>query len=207
MANPYIRIQEHLGIALRKLSVFEMRVTEGHDRSPDAVRCLADLQRVAHELDQAFNAVRHERQRVTNLAADAEAAMRRARKLFVESPSACLVVQRECAVIEEANTAASRLLNVSQRHLIGKPFTHFLQQDREMFLRQLQRRAETTADQWQVTLRPRERAVVRVRLNAIVDTEATAAIVLLPALNGTSTNDDLSRYAESGGHYTSPGAS
>lgn len=187
--DPYNRIQEHLGIALRKLSILETRGSAGQDRAQDVGHILAELQRVAQELDQAFSAVKWERQRVTNIAGEAEASLRLARKLFVESASACIVVRRDCAVIEEANAAASRLLNVSQRHLIGKPFTHFLQQDREMFLRQLQQDAETAADQWHVTLRPRERAVMQVLVNAIVNTEATTAIVLSPPVNGRSTAD------------------
>lgn len=197
MTDSYNRIQEHLGIALRKLSLFDMRVAAGQDPSREAARCLADLQRVAEELDQAFDAVKRERQRVAASADDADATMRRARTLFEGLPSACLVVQRGGALIDDANAAAARLLNTSQRHLIGKPFTNFLQQDRQLFLHQLQG-AGVSADQWHVTLRPRERAAVRVLVNAVVDTEGTAAIVLLPSVNAAAADDSASRFAEAG---------
>jgi PAS domain-containing protein len=207
MADPYHRIQEHLGAALRRLSLFEPRVTEGHGPSRETARCLADLRSVAEELDQAFDSVKRERQRLTVMAEEVDATMRRARKLFVELPGACIVVNRGSALIEDANAAAARLLNVSQRHLVGKPFTNFLQQDRELFLQQLQRGGEDGAERWHVTLRPRERALVQVLVNAIVETDATAAIVLLPAVHATATEEELSTYPESGPRYSSPGAS
>ena len=186
MVDPYTRIQEHLGSALRKLSRLQIRVGGAADTSRDVTQCLDALQYVAQEVDHAFGALKSERQRLVVVARDAESTMRRGRRLFVQSPSACLVLHRDGAAIADANAAASRLLNVSQRHLIGKAFTNFLQQDREQFLRQLQRDADRAADQWHVTLRPRERAQVRVRVDAIVDDKDTAAIVLSPAINGAS---------------------
>lgn len=190
MVDPYTRIQEHLGSALRKLSRSQIRV-DGEQNTPrDIIDCLDALQHVAQELDQAFGALKSERQRLMALAGDADARMRRARNLFAQSPTACLVLHRNGAAIADANAAASRLLNVSQRYLIGKAFTNFLQQDREEFLRQLRQDADGPADQWHVTLRPRERAQVRVRVNAIGDDEHTAAIVLSPAVNGTPVEDD-----------------
>jgi PAS domain-containing protein len=182
MVDPYNRIQEHLGTALRKLSLFETRVAAGSDTSRDAARCLTDMQLVAEELDQAFDALKRERLRLADVAAAAGATMRRAQRLFAQSPNPCLVLRRESAAIDEANAAASRLLNVSSRHLIGKAFTNFLQQDREAFLRQLQRGADGAAEYWDITLRPRERAIVRVRVNAIADNDHTAAIVLSQAV-------------------------
>ena len=188
MRDPYTRIQEHLGIALRKLSALETRAGAGHDPLKDASRCLFDLKHVATELNQAFDALKSERQRLDVVADDAAATMRRARELFVRSPSACVVLHRKDAAITDANAAASRLLNVSQRYLIGKAFTHFLQQDRDVFLRHLQQTGGVP-DQWHITLRPRERATVRVRLNAIVDNNDTAAIVLSPAADEAAPDD------------------
>ena len=198
MPDSYKRIQEHLGGALRKLSLFQDRVARGQDASRDLTRCLDDLRQVAWELDQAFDAIKGERQRVAVIAEDAEATMRRARALFVQSPSAWLVLHRDGAAIADANEAASRLLNVSHRHLIGKTFTNFLQQDRELFLRQLQlqRGTDVAAEQWHVTLRPRERALVRVLVNAIVDNEDTAAIVLSPAVTDASADGGAAGYVE-----------
>jgi PAS domain-containing protein len=196
MADPYHRIQEHLGQALRKLSLLQDRAAARQDIPRDVARCLTDLRQVAQELDHAFDAIKGERQRIAIVAQDADAAMRRARNLFGQSPSACLVLHRDHAAIADANEAASRLLNVSHRHLIGKTFTNFLQQDRELFLQQLQRGADGVADQWHVTLRPRERALVRVLVNAIADNQDTAAIILLPAVTGALMDGGAAGYAE-----------
>ena len=199
MADPYNRIQQHLGIALRSLSLFDSRAAGGHDTPRDSARCLADLLLVAEELDHAFGALKSERQRLTTIAHEAETTMRRARKLFVQSPNACLVLLRDGAAIADANPAASRLLNMATRYLIGKPFTNFLHQDRDLFLRQLKDVTDEDVDGWQVTLRPRERAGVRVVVKAIADTalEDTAAIVLWPAGNGTAAEDATPESAES----------
>jgi PAS domain-containing protein len=195
MVDPYTRIQQHLGAALRKLSLFGTHLAAGHETARDESRCVADLEHVANELNQAFDALKLERQRLVSATSEADAAMRRARELFARSPSACVVLHREGAAIAEANAAASRLLNMSQRHLIGKAFTNFLQQDREVFLHQLQQ-GDGVPDQWHVTLRPRERALVRVRVNPIVDNHDTAALVLSPAVSGASL-EDATPYAES----------
>lgn len=195
MADPCHRIQEHLGQALRKLSQLRDRAAARQDTPRDVARCLADLRQVAQELDHAFDAIKVERQRLAIVAHDADAAMRRARNLFGQSPSPCLVLHREGAAIADANEAASRLLNVSHRHLIGKTFTNFLQQDRELFLQQLQRGAEGVADQWHITLRPRERALVRVLVSAIPENEDTAAIVISPAVTVAPVDDRAAGYA------------
>ena len=181
MTDSFDRIQQHLGTVLQRLSVCQGRAAKVGDKSRDVAGCLNDLQHVADEMDHAFEALRTERMRLKALAQDADAIMRRARRLFVESPSACLVVVREGAAIAEANTAASRLLNVSQRHLIGKAFTNFLQHDRDVFLQQLQRPSDNVPDHWRVTLRPRERALIHVLLTALPDGADTAAILLSPA--------------------------
>jgi PAS domain-containing protein len=196
MADPFNRIEEHLGTALQRLSLLQTRVARGADTSRELGRCLSSLQEVAQQVDDAFIALKHERARLRAAAEEAEATMRRARKLFVESPNACLVLNRDGAAITDANAAASRLLNVSPRHLIGKPFTIFLQQDRDIFLQQLRRTAEAAADQWQVRLRPRERAMVQVLVTAIADNGDTAAILLTPAANAVPEDGGLAEYAE-----------
>ena len=181
MADPFDRIQEQLGTVLQRLSGLETRTARGADTSRELDRCLRGLQLVAQQLDETFAALKDERARLRAAAEEADATMRRARKLFVESPNACLVLHRDGAAIADANAAASRLLNVSPRHLIGKPFTIFLQQDRDVFLQQLRRTAEAAADHWQVTLRPRERAMVQVLVTAIAESGDTASVLLTPA--------------------------
>jgi nitrogen fixation/metabolism regulation signal transduction histidine kinase len=181
MVDSYDRIQQHLGTVLERLLTFQARAARNGDKSRDVTRSLDDLEQLARQLEHAFDALKAERRRLKGLVEDADTALRRARCLFVESPSACVVLHRESASIIEANTAASRLLNVSQRHLVGKSFTNFLQQDRDAFLLQLQHPREDTVDRWEVTLRPRERATMQVRLTALPDEIDKAAILLSPA--------------------------
>jgi PAS domain-containing protein len=181
MAHSFHRIEEHLGTVLQRLSVLEIPADATPGLTRDLRRCLRALHEVARELDRAFAALKDEQLRVRADAEEAQTTALRVRKLFGESPTACLVVRRDGAAIAEANAAASRLLNVSQRHLIGKPFTNFLQHDREVFLKQLQRTTRDAADQWHLAVRPRERAMVRVLVTAIADNGDTAALRLTPA--------------------------
>jgi PAS domain-containing protein len=190
--DSFARIQDHLGAVLLRLSALEGRAAGGADLSRQVGRCLTDLQQVVHEVDQAFAALKDERGRLQTMAGEAEATMALARKLFVESPNACVVLNRDAAAITDANTAASRLLNVSRRFLIGKSFTHFLQQDRDGFLRQLRRSGEPAADQWTVALRPRERAMVRVMVTPIADHGDEAAILLSPETVASLVQDGTS---------------
>ena len=181
MVDPYDRIQDHLGIALQKLATFETRSTDAHD-GRDKARCVAALRGVAEQLSQAFDALRVERRRLSVALKSAAATMRRERDLFAQSPDPCLVLTRDGAAIADANAAASRLLNMSQRHLIGKPFTNFLQQDRDVFLRQIKHGTVAPGEAWHVVLRPRERAWLRVQVQPLLDSAKnnaeTAAILL-----------------------------
>jgi len=180
MTHSFHRIEDHLGTVLQRLSVLEIPVAAAPGMTRDLRRCLRGLHEVAQELDRAFAALKDEQARLRADAEEAETTTFRARKLFGESPNACLVVRREGAAIAEANIAASRLLNVSQRHLIGKPFTNFLQHDREVFLKQLRRTTQDAADQWPIAVRPRERAMVRVLVTAVAESGDTAALRLTP---------------------------
>ena len=195
MTDSFDRIQEHLGTVLQRLSACEARAAKAGEKSRDVARCLGDLHQVADQLDRAFEVLKSERTRLRMVAADAESTSRRARRLFVESPSACLVVYRDGSAIAEANTAASRLLNVSQRHLVGKTFTNFLQQDRDAFQRQLQRASQNVSAQWRVELRPRERAMVQVLLTAVPDAVDTVAILLSPC-DARSADTAVSAYGD-----------
>lgn len=183
MVDPLIRTQKRLGGVLHRLSQLQPAPSAGPDISRPISRSVADLLQVANELDAALTDLKQERARLKSVAGEAETTMLQTRKLLEESPNACLVLERYGAAIAEANAAACRLLNVSQRHLIGRTFTTFLHQDREIFMRQLRHTDEARADRWPVTLRPRERAVLRMFITAIADSQDTAAIVLSPIGN------------------------
>jgi len=73
------------------------------------------------------------------------------------------VVTKADSTIVEANRAASELLNVSQRFLVGKTLSVFVGDDRVHWLGQVRRIAETRERlELAFRLRPREKAVVSV---------------------------------------------
>jgi PAS domain S-box-containing protein len=119
----------------------------------------------ADELATARNAVAVERERY--------------RSLFDAAPVSYLITDSQ-GVIEDANAAASGLLNISCRFLIGKPLSLFVGEGRAEFLQRLAMLtlAPEPAD-WTVQLRPRERAPLRATLHVTTVAGSNGAPSLL----------------------------
>jgi PAS domain S-box-containing protein len=116
---------------------------------------LEELHRQNAELVATRNALEEER--------------RRYQKLFELAPESYAIVDL-AGTIQEANLAAARLLNVSQRFLSGKPLNVFLREaERQTFwqkFKQLQGMEQT--QEWTIYLCPRDRQPVKVAVRASV---------------------------------------
>lgn len=136
---------ELLPVALKELGVAseEIQVT------------LEELQRQNAELVATRNALEEER--------------RRYQELFELAPDSYAIVDLG-GTIREANLAAAKLLNVSQRFLSGKPLNVFLSEaERQTFwhkFNQLQGMEQT--QEWTIYLCPRDRQPVKVAVIASV---------------------------------------
>ena len=88
-----------------------------------------------------------------------EAERLRYRELFELAPDAYLVTDPE-GVVQEANAAAARLLNMEARQLLGKPLGVFVpvEERREYRARLARAEREGRLDEWETSLRPRRGA-------------------------------------------------
>jgi PAS domain-containing protein len=176
------QIQERLGTVLQKLARLEHRATTGTE-SPQVNNLLLDFRRLVRDMERAFSGLQEAGLRHAELQREVEIVARRASLLLQLSPLPYVLIHKT-GVIIEANAAAARVLNLSERHLRGKSFELFLQSDRQQFLARLQELGEDLeAQRWQITLRPRERYARPFTLVAACETADRVALVLAGADN------------------------
>ncbi len=145
-----------------------------------AEKLVEEVRKLVSELEGAFRDVQQVKSQCAESEQAAAIVARRAQLLFQLAPSAGVVIEADGTVVD-ANQAASQLLNVSHRHLVGKPFHLFVGVDRELFLTRLQQLSATEeAERWPAILRPRERRVVRASIVAALDASDRILLMLLP---------------------------
>jgi PAS domain-containing protein len=117
---------------------------------------------------------------------DAHTAAERADLLFRMLAVPCVLVEPE-GTVADANAAAVRLLNCSQRHLVGRPFQLFVGRERDTFLKRLK---DLPVDggpvEWEVTIRPRERSAVTAIASAAPDPSGCLVLMLRPRAGGAA---------------------
>lgn len=193
MPGPSQQIQDRLGAIAQKLAALERRAgAEDGARRPSGL--LEDCRRLVADLERAFTSLRDAERRQAEYSQEAEIAIRRADLLLSLSPIAYVLVLPN-GVIADGNAAAARLLNLSLRHLRGKPFDLFLHGNREAFLRNLRQLGEgTEGERWEVTLRPRERCTRPVTVVASREADGRLSLILLPAdgapVGGTAADNE-----------------
>jgi PAS domain-containing protein len=174
------QIQERLGTVLQKLARLEHRATSGTE-SPQVNNLLLDFRRLVRDMERAFSGLQEAASRHADLQREVEIVARRASLLLQLSPLAYVLIHKS-GVIVEANAAAAKVLNLSERHLRGKSFELFLQSDRQQFLARVQDLGEDSeAQRWPVILRPRERYARPFTLVAACETAERVALILAGA--------------------------
>ena len=149
------QIQDRLGAALQRLATLERRAGTNESRATQSL--LTDFRRLARDLERTFESLQEAAARHAALQRDVEIASRRASLLLDLTPLPYVLVHTT-GIIIEGNAAAAKALNLSQRHLKGKPFDLFLQSDREEFLAKLSSLREgAEPERWVAVVRPRER--------------------------------------------------
>jgi PAS domain S-box-containing protein len=152
-------LSRQLGMAFCRLASIERRAAGTASSSPQLIDevikelrdSLAELQ-VAHDqlirLDEEILSVR-----------EALAAERRRNEALFELMADGYLVTDGNGIILQANRAAARLLNLSQRFLQGRPLLLFVGADRDRFASALGELRENGGERrdWRLTLRPRER--------------------------------------------------
>lgn len=143
------------------------------------------LTRALHELESALEEARvaqeqlvENRSKVEELQAELARQADRYWRLFNEMPQPYFVTRRDSVIIE-VNRAASGLVNVSQRFLVGKALSVFVGEDRARFFAQISHVAQQ-ADPMTLhfRLRPRERAAVDVRATVQAEDEGLRWVIV-----------------------------
>ena len=173
-------IQDRLGSALYKLAMIEQRSGEPGVSQRTASRLLGDVRKLVAELQRGFADLQELMVRTAAAQQAASTAAARAQLLFDLSPVACLVLDTT-GTVADANPAAARLLNISNRHLIGKSFPLFLAGDRDPFVQRLcALSADGGCDRWTASLRPRERSAVECALVGTIDPDGRILVLATP---------------------------
>lgn len=153
-----------LATARQRYRALQRRAEHQPTEPAVTLRTLADVGTALEELRVAQDQMIESQRRMETLQQELTAQSARYWELFDEMPEPYFVTRSD-TTITEVNLAAAELFNVSQRFLVGKPVSVFICEDRDRFLDETERvaREKATLD-WSVTLRPRERAPLRVSI-------------------------------------------
>ena len=167
MAIDVLELQ--LTSALQRFSTLQRNAADGRDHSKLLGRSITELESVLEELRVAQHQLVENRTRVEQMQLELSREREKYWRLFDEMPQA-FVITRSDTLITEANRAASELLNVSQRFLIGKTLSVFVCEDRTRFLLDAARIMSAVAPvDMTLKVRPRERAPLLVKAKVTAD--------------------------------------
>lgn len=156
--------------ALQRFQTLQRRAERDRDNRTVLSQTLAELGTALEELRLAHEHIVEHCHRIEQLQAQLRDQQAKYWDFFDEIPDPSVVTAPDTTILE-VNRAAADLLNVSQRHLLGKTLSVFVCEDRTRFLKESQRltqQQENSAD-LQLKLRPRERAPLVVRGRVRVD--------------------------------------
>jgi PAS domain S-box-containing protein len=155
--------------ALQRFSTLQRNAADGRDHSKLLGRSITELESVLEELRVAQHQLVDNRTRLEQMQLELSREREKYWRLFDEMPQA-FVITRSDTLITEANRAASELLNVSQRFLIGKTLSVFVCEDRTRFLLDAARiMSEVAPVDMTLKVRPRERAPLLVKAKVTGD--------------------------------------
>ena len=144
--------------ALQRFSTLQRHASDGGDHLKLLGRSLHELEALLETLRGTQQQLVENRARIEQLQGELSREREKYWRLFNEVPQA-LIITRSDTLITEANRAASELLNVSQRFLVGKALSVFVCEDRTRFLLDAARMTSEPAPvDMTLKVRPRERA-------------------------------------------------
>jgi len=138
-----------------------------------------EMQTMLEELQVAQEELRQQNEELIAARQEVEEERSRYQDLFNFTPDGYLVTDRT-GVIKEANHAAARLFNVSEKRLVGKPLLLYIAKtDHKEFhlqLSQLQAGTREDARDWQISIQPRTGEPFPAALNVAVVRNAAGMV-------------------------------
>ena len=151
-------LELRLASALQRFSTLQRRAEANRDTTSVLHRTLAELGTALEEVRVAQEQLIESRTRMEALHEELRQQTAKYWQLFDEIPEAYLLTKPDSTIVE-VNKAASVLLNVSQRFLVGKTLSVFVCENRGAFLAECGRIAENGGtSEVPLKIRPRERA-------------------------------------------------
>lgn len=162
-------LELQLASAVQRFNSLQRRATTTREPAHLLSRTLHELGEVLEEVRVAQEQLVDQRRRMEALQEEMRKQNARYWQLFDEIPQP-YVVTRPDSTIVEVNKAAAELFNVSQRFLAGKALSVFVCEDRSGFLSRIAELvAHRTESQFELRVRPRERAPLNVKAVARAD--------------------------------------
>jgi PAS domain S-box-containing protein len=169
-----------IAAASRRAEALRTRAGEAKDKAQLFDRALKELDQSLEELRLLQEQVDEHIERTEALRSELSTEREKYWRLFNLVPDACLLTRDDSAIIE-ANRAASELLNISQRFLVGKVLSVFVCEERTRFLRQIANIARERAPiDLALRVRPRERAPLEVAAQVTIEGDGTLRWLLRP---------------------------
>jgi PAS domain-containing protein len=171
------QLENRLGAALYRVACLKQQMSDPRSQSRLGSKLLQEVERLAGELEQTFRELAESREAFQAARSDADAAESRARLLFQTCPVACVIAAADGTIVE-ANPAAAALLNVSARHLAGKPLHLFVNGQRTEFMDHFAALGPDRPGRWSGRLQPRERSIVHVDVVGALDASGERILLL-----------------------------
>jgi len=154
----------HAATLRARLASLERRLQHSPgDASRVAPECLRELEMAAARVEALNENLRQRDAEVRQLRGIVDSAEQRLSALVTLVDCGYLLTDL-AGMIQEANPAASRILNISRKSLAGRPFVLFIAAGRVELMARLTRLAEAGAPtDMELRLRPRERQMLNVR--------------------------------------------
>jgi PAS domain-containing protein len=169
-------VENRLGAALYRVACLKQQMADGRSSPRLLSKLVLELERLTADLEHASQELSDAREAGLSARGLADVAETRARTFFEMCPLACLTVAQDGTIIE-ANPAASTLLNVSIRHLCGKPLHLFVNGQRAEFMSQFMTVMTGRPNRWSGRLQPRERSVVQVDVVAAAQPDGQRILI------------------------------
>lgn len=168
---------------IQRFQALQQRAETQRDKGTLLTRALGELGAALEQLRMAQDHIVEQRRQIEALQAQLRDQQAKYWDLFDEIPNPSVVTTPDTTILE-VNRAAGELLNVSQRHLVGKTFSVFVCEDRTRILEESRRltQKEDSTD-LQLKLRPRERMPLAVRARVRGDGAHLLWILQPPAPN------------------------
>jgi len=152
-------LQIQISSALQRFASLQRRIDGELSQPPKLLsRVVEELEKALEEVQVAQDQLIENRYRLEQVQTELSRERERYWRLFDDMPQPYVVTRPDSAIVE-VNKAASDLLNVSQRFLVGKTLSVFVCEDRAGFLNEITRvTQESTPVELMLRVRPRERA-------------------------------------------------